>query len=302
MKVDDVVLRVFFAALVLSMIIGTAITIFFSRRITKPLKQLSAYSKLISERQFDEVRYIKTGDEFEKLSADIVNMADKLRMYDEKQKEFFQNASHNLKTPLMAIRGYAESVLDGVAEDKEKALSVIIDETDRLTELVREILFISKSGSVDEFYQFEQCDINEIMDEIYQKVSAITNESGIKLKMAMEGDLIVSADKEKMINALMNILSNSVRYAESNIEITVYGEPDEVVIKIEDDGKGFLPGEEEVIFERFYKGEKGNFGLGLYIARMIIQKHAGTLRACNGEKGACFEIRLKRRKDVPVEI
>jgi signal transduction histidine kinase len=297
---SQVVLRSFFTALSISMIISAGISIYFSRKLTKPLKQLSQYSKWISERKFSDIRKINTGDEFEELSVEFLKMADKLKLYDEKQKEFFQNASHNLKTPLMSIRGYAEAIIDNVAADKEKALGIIIDETDRLADLVKKILFISKSESVEEFYKFEELDVEDVISDVFRKFHTITDENGTSLNLEMDESLYVLADKEKLINALMNVVSNCVRYARSTINIRAYGNDENVVIAIEDDGEGFDPGEEELVFERFYKGEKGNYGLGLAITKMIIERHEGTIRAYNGNKGACIDITLKRIKNVPI--
>ena len=294
LRLNFVVLRVFFISLVMSLLIGAAVSTWLSRRITRPLKRLSMYSKKISERKFGEIKRINSRDEFEKLSVDFIDMAEKLKNYDEKQKEFFQNASHNLKTPLMSIRGYAESILDGVAKDQEKALNVIIDETDKLTELVRRILFISKSESVDEFYHFEKLPLKEIVDEISDKVRGITNESGIEFLMDVDEDIYVCGDREKLIDAMMNIFSNCVRYARTYIKVSASDAGERVIINIGDDGDGIEEGEEERIFERFYKGKKGNYGLGLYITRIIIEKHKGSIRAYNCARGACLEITLEK--------
>jgi two-component system, OmpR family, sensor histidine kinase CssS len=297
---NQVVLRAFFFALVISMIISAGISIYFSRKLTRPLKQLSQYSKNISERKFSEMTKIKTKDEFEELSEDFIKMADKLKSYDDKQKEFFQNASHNLKTPLMSIRGYAEAILDNVSKDKEKALGIIIDETDKLADLVRKILFISKSESVEEFYRFEDVAVEDIISEVVKKVQSIADVNGTALNLDTDEELHIMADKEKLVNAILNILSNSIRYAKTKIRIRTYGNEDNAVITVEDDGDGFDPGEEEMIFERFYKGQKGNYGLGLAITKMIVEKHEGTVRAYNGIMGACIDITLKRIKNVPV--
>jgi signal transduction histidine kinase len=300
MMLSQVILRSFFFALLISMIISSCISIYFSRKITRPLKLLSQYAKSISDRKFSEIKKINTKDEFEELSVEFIGMADKLKLYDEKQKEFFQNASHNLKTPLMSIRGYAEAILDNVAADKERALGIIIEETDRLAELVKNILFISKSESVEEFYRFEVLDVKDIINDIFRKIKAITDENGKDLNIDIDDDLYINADREKFINAVMNILTNSVRYAEKQIDIRAYGNDENVVIAVEDDGEGFDAGEEGMVFERFYKGRKGSYGLGLAITKMIIEKHEGAIRAYNGDKGACIDIILKRIKNVPV--
>lgn len=296
------ILRIFFISVVFSLLIGAGISIYYSRKITKPLKQLTIYSKKISDRKFNEIEHINTGDEFEELSDEFVKMSAKLKSYDDKQKEFFQNASHNLKTPLMSIKGYAEAILDNVTVDKEKALNVIIDESDRLSELVKKILFISKSGSVEEFYNFEKCSLEDILKEVYGKVSAITNESGVSLNLDIEEDHSIMADKEKLIDGIMNVLSNAVRYARTAIRIKTEKMGEYVLISIEDDGEGIEEGEEEKVFERFYQGKKGNYGLGLSITKMIIEKHGGKIKTRNINKGARFEILLKRSLHVSTEI
>lgn len=296
-EMDAVVLRVFFIALILSTLIGAAISIYFSGKITKPLTRLSLYSKMISERRFDEIKRIKTGDEIEKLSVDFMGMADELKKYDEHQREFFQNVSHNLKTPLMSIRGYAEAILDGVSNDRQKSLNIIIDEADKLDELVKKIMFISKSESLSEFYRFEETPVSEILHQALSRVYGIAQAKGNEFTTDIGSELIISADGEKMTTAVTNILSNALRYSENRIIIKAFMKDDDVMIIIEDDGKGFDEGEEEKVFDKYYKGRNGSFGLGLYITKMIVERHSGSVRAYNGQHGACFEITLKRRCD-----
>lgn len=296
-EMDTVILRVFFIALILSTLIGATISIFFSGRITRPLSKLSLYSKMISERKFDDIKRIRTGDEIEKLSVDFMGMANELKKYDEQQREFFQNVSHNLKTPLMSIRGYAEAILDGVSNDREKALNIIINEADKLDELVGKIMFISKSESLSEFYRFEETTVSEIIQQALFRVNGIAQAKAREFMVDISGELVISADGEKMTTALTNILSNSLRYSVGKVMIKAFERDEDVVIIIEDDGDGFYDGEEEKVFDKYYKGRNGSFGLGLYITKMIINRHLGDIRAYNGQYGACFEIILKRRTD-----
>jgi signal transduction histidine kinase len=220
-------------------------------------------------------------------------VADDLRNYDISQKNFIQNASHELKTPLMSIQGYAEGIKDEVFQDKEKALDVIIEESQRLRTLVEEIIYLSKIESSGQPIRLEKKRLNEVIDRSVEKISGIMVGNTIKIEKRYFSDNWLLIDEDKMTRAFINILGNCLRYSESVITIEVSDSPESCKIKIKDDGPGFDINEEDKIFERFYKGKKGNTGLGLAITKAIIEKHSGRIIAYNCDsKGACFEITL----------
>ena len=209
----------------------------------------------------------------------------------ERQQTFFQNASHELKTPLMAIQGYAEGIQAGVM-DAGGAAEVILEESDRMTELVEELLDISKIDMGRQLLAFSEMDIRELL---YDSIRAVEPAAagGIAIVPDFpEEPVMVSCDDTRLRRAVTNILSNGVRYARSELRLTCRADRRQVTIRIQDDGDGIAEEDLPHIFDRFYMGKSGKSGIGLALTKEIVHLHRGTIRAYNGDSGAVFEITL----------
>ena len=210
----------------------------------------------------------------------------------ERQQTFFQNASHELKTPLMAIQGYAEGIQAGVM-DTGSAAEVILKESDRMTELVDELLDISKIDMGRQQLALSEMDIRELLYDSIRAVEPAAAAGGIAIVPDFpETPVMVSCDDTRLRRAVTNILSNGVRYARSKLRLTCRTEKRNATIRIQDDGDGIAAEDLPHIFDRFYMGKNGKSGIGLALTREIIHLHKGTIRAYNGETGAVFEITL----------
>ena len=209
----------------------------------------------------------------------------------ERQQTFFQNASHELKTPLMAIQGYAEGIQAGVM-DAGGAAEVILAESDRMTELVEELLDISKIDMGRQLLAFSEMDIRELL---YDSIRAVEPAAagGIAIVPDFpEEPVMVSCDDTRLRRAVTNILSNGVRYARSQLRLTCRADKRHVTIRIQDDGDGIAEEDLPHIFDRFYMGRSGKSGIGLALTKEIVHLHRGTIRAYNVDTGAVFEITL----------
>ena len=210
----------------------------------------------------------------------------------ERQQTFFQNASHELKTPLMAIQGYAEGIQTGVM-DAGSAAEVILAESDRMTELVDELLDISKIDMGRQPLTLSETDIRELLYDSIRAVEPATAASGITIAPDFpEEPVMVKCDDTQMRRAVTNILTNGLRYARSKLCLTCRPDKRNVIIRIQDDGDGIAEGDLPHIFERFYMGKSGKSGIGLALTKEIIHLHKGTIHAYNGDSGAVFEITL----------
>ena len=210
----------------------------------------------------------------------------------ERQQTFFQNASHELKTPLMAIQGYAEGIQAGVM-DTASAAEVILEESDRMTELVEELLDISKIDMGRQQLALSETDIRELLYDSIRAVEPAAAASGITIAPDFpEEPVMVKCDDTQMRRAVTNILTNGLRYAHSQLCLTCRPDKRNVIIRIQDDGDGIAEGDLPHIFERFYMGKSGKSGIGLALTKEIIHLHKGTIRAYNGDGGAVFEITL----------
>ena len=210
----------------------------------------------------------------------------------ERQQTFFQNASHELKTPLMAIQGYAEGIQAGVM-DTASAAEGILGESDRMTELVDELLDISKIDMGRQPLTLSEMDVRELLYDSMRAVEPIAAGGGITITPDFpETPVMVSCDDTRLRRAVTNILSNGVRYARSQLRLTCRTDKRHVMIQIQDDGDGIAEADLPHIFDRFYMGKSGKSGIGLALTKEIIHLHKGTIRAYNGDGGAVFEISI----------
>lgn len=210
---------------------------------------------------------------------------------DKKLKNFFSNASHELKTPIMAIQGYAEGIEIGLVDSKESA-KIILKESERMSDLVVDILELSKldSGVIKPNIQYN--DIREILYDIIEANEFIATNNKIKIIFELNETLMADCDENMIHSVLSNIVSNNIRYAESFVKITALKSSENIIIKISDDGEKIDEDGMKHVFDRFYKGQKGQTGIGLSLAKEYVELHKGKLYLTSNEKETCFIIQI----------
>lgn len=208
------------------------------------------------------------------------------------QRRFFQNSSHELKTPLMAIQGYAEGIEMDVV-DPQNAAGIIMQETERMTGLVEEILSISKIDSRHFKLDLVKIDIKEVLYDCFRSLDAVQQMNGVSIVPEFPDEVItVKCDEYLMARAFRNIIVNGLKYSKKKITVIIETNPKYVYIRFKDDGKGIDRDDIEHIFDRFYKGSDGGTGIGLSLAKEIIHLHKGNVTAYNYLDGAVFEVKL----------
>ena len=264
--------------------------IILSNKIAKPIQELCKFAKNIGQGNFSKFDFDFADKELNELSQIMNKSAEHLDKYDKEQKIFFQNASHELRTPLMSIKGYAEAIKYNVI-DKDSASDVILEESNRLSEMVEDLLYISKMDNINKDYVLVECDIREVLSNCTVKQKAMAINKGIEFKYDFsEEEVLLKCDEKSISRAFLNLIENALRYAKSQIIIGCKYNNNKVVIYIEDDGEGIKEEDLNNIFDRFYKGEKGKHGIGLSIVKAIINKHSGRVYAQNSDLGAKFTI------------
>lgn len=223
-----------------------------------------------------------------------LNVGKRIEDSQEKLKAFFQNASHELKTPLMSIQGYAEGLQVGVIKDEDKALNIIIDESDKMSKLVDELLYISKLDSGQISLKKEKINLSNIINDLLSSFAPIIKNKNINVFLEVENNVEIIGDENEFSKALGNVLSNAIRYAKSQIQIKVDKIGNKTQIKIFNDGQNISPEELPHIFERFFTGNKGNTGIGLSMAQDIIKRHKGEINVENKNEGVEFIIEIQK--------
>jgi len=274
----------FFISLVAALIIA--------KYLTKPLKILERNVKKIADKEWYEPIIIDREDEIGKLSDSVEEMRKELVKRDEMQQNMLQHISHELKTPVMVIRSYAQSVEDGIfpKENLGNTMKVIDSEAERLQKRIRDLLYLTKLEYMSRYKKAnEQVNMKNIIENVVERFKY--SHTNIKWNIEVE-DIKMLGKREQWEVVIENILDNQMRYAKERIDIILKLENTEAVIKFHNDGE-HIP-EEKIggLFNQFEKGNKGKFGLGLTIVKQIIEKHGGNIKAYNEKDGVTFCIRV----------
>jgi signal transduction histidine kinase len=261
--------------------------------ITKPIKKLIYTTELIGEKDFDQIINLNTKDEFEILANAINKMSYSLKKQDIEQKKFYQNISHELKTPLTIISGYAQGVKNNVFEDQDKILDTIVNECNNFKKQLENIIYLSKLDTINETYNFKDNSLNNLIIDSLEKVDSIIILNEINIIYNPSEDIIIKVDKEKILRALTNILSNCLKYTKDTIYVNTKKLDNEVEIQIYDNGNGFSEELLEKPFSGVVVGTKEGNGIGLSIVKKVIDTHNGSIRLENEKDyGAKYIIKL----------
>lgn len=281
-------------------ILGTGfLCILISIPLIASIYKMVKYSKKIAKGDFNNYHTFVVSRELQDLSDSMNFMADRLRENDKEQKQFFQNVSHELRTPLQSIQGYAEGLKYDVfsGEDKDTAVNVIINESERLSSMVENLLSISKMDMAKNGnYEVNKTNISvkEIVAHEIENIrgNVLLNDKELIHEVQSE-DKLIYANESDILRMLDNIFANCLRYSKSKIFFYTTIVNDKVNFTIYDDGPGFTEDVLANLFVRFAKGSDGKHGIGLSLVKAIAEEHDGSVKAYNKEGfGACFEIEI----------
>jgi signal transduction histidine kinase len=290
--------------------IGAIIILVFSNKITKPIVEMSNVAENISNLEFGKVVNVHSEDEIGKLGNSINKISDKLcvsinelKQDVERKKELIRNMSHELKTPIGIIKGYAEGLKYGVASDKdkvEKYCTILAEECDRMDKLVKELLNYSMMEGGMVKLTITTFDVYEFVCSIVERFNPIFDEKKITFNLNCINNYNISADRDLLEKALNNFITNAINHIGGRKNISVIGEKKENKIKISVFNTGDNISIEELnkIWDVCYKVDKarsrkyGGHGIGLSIVRLIVQLHGGISMVENTEDGVVFSLEI----------
>ena len=245
------------------------------------------------------------------ISATFNRMVAQLGLVFESQQRFVADASHELKTPLAAIRAYAESLQLGALNDKElaeKFIANIISQADRINGLVQGMLQLSRV-EVGVALKFQQFDVMDALKPCFAAASVVAQSKGVLLQVdASQEAMVIRCDRDGFQTIASNLLSNAVRYTDAGGVVSVNCELHDQVFRlsVRDTGIGIKPEDLDRVFERFYRAEKdrssdtGGTGLGLSIVKHLVQALGGTVHATSQPgSGSSFVVELPVENTVP---
>ena len=313
----------FITVLVILVFTSVSVGLWIYRSIAAPLVKLRRATQNIKEGNLDFTLEVDGADEFSELCRDFEEMRRRLKdsaeeklVLDKENKELISNISHDLKTPITAVKGYVEGIMDGVADTPEKMnryVRIIYNKTNEMDHLINELTFYSKIDTNRIPYVFSKLNVEDYFADCAEEVGLELETRGIQLYYAnyVDKDVLVIADGEQIRRVIYNIVSNAIKYMDKEkgvIQIRVKDVGDFIQVEIEDNGKGIAAKDLPNIFDRFYRTDvsrnssKGGSGIGLSIVRKIMEDHGGKVWATSREGiGTIMYFVLRKYQEVPVK-
>ncbi len=292
------------------------LTQWIQKSVFNPINDLNVAMRKIKEGNFDYALQTDAKGEIGDLYGNYEDMRLRLKESTEEKldnekrnKELVSNISHDLKTPITAIKGYVEGIMDGVADTPEKMdkyIKTIYNKANDMDKLINELTTYSGIDNNRIPYNFRRINVAEYFGDCVEEVGLDLDSKNIELNYSklVSTDTIVIADPEQIKKVINNIISNSVKYmdkARGAIDIRILDEADSILVEIEDNGKGIAQRDLQKIFERFYRTDasrnsaQGGSGIGLSIVKKIVEDHGGYIWATSREgEGTCMHFVLRK--------
>ncbi|MBE5997693.1 MAG: HAMP domain-containing histidine kinase, partial [Lachnospiraceae bacterium] len=305
-------------------ITGLILSIWLYKSVTEPLRKLGTATQKIKEGELDFEVTEEGPEEIRELCRDFEEMRVRLKeasesqvAYDRESKELISNISHDLRTPIAAVKGYVEGIMDGVADTPEKMdhyLRTIYNKANEMDRLINELTFYSKIDTNRMPYAFAKVGVRGFFDDAAEDMELELDGENVAFSYENKVDPSVQiiADAEQIRRVINNIISNSLKYMdkpERKMSMTVSDSGDFVQVAIKDNGQGIPKKDLEYIFNRFYRADasrnsaQGGSGIGLSIVKKIIEDHGGRVYAqsIEGEETTMF-FELRKYMETPAEL
>jgi signal transduction histidine kinase len=324
-KVDPQILKNIMMDILIAIIIILLISVmilnqWIHKGIVRPISELNVAMKKIAEGNLDyriDNHYAgeigELFDNYEEMRLRLKESTEEIMDNEKKNRELVSNISHDLKTPITAIKGYVEGIMDGVADTPEKMdryIKTIYNKANDMNRLINELTIYSGIDSNRIPYNFQRINVSEYFNDCVEEVGLDLDSKHIELNFynLVSEDTMIIADPEQLKRVIDNIVGNSIKYldkAQGAIEIRILDEVDSIRVEIEDNGRGIAAKDLSRIFERFYRTDasrnssKGGSGIGLSIVKKIIEDHGGYIWATSKEgEGTCMHFVIRKYREV----
>jgi len=314
---------------VIGFIITVIITFLITKMITSPILQLAEISNKMGKLDFT-ARYMgKRSDEIQTLGQNMNYMSDRLKKaisklqeanevlkedikrkeaIDEMRKDFIANVSHELKTPIALIQGYAEGLNEGLCEDEESRkyyTEVIMDESEKMNKMVKQLLTLSSLESGNSILHKENFNMTSLTEGVLSSISILIGEKNVKVDFDTSKDIFLYADEFKIEEVVTNYISNAIHHVNDNgtIKIDVSEDERNVYFSVYNTGNQIPEKDLANVWEKFFKVDKahsrsyGGSGIGLSIVKAIVEAHGGAVKVVNKSDGVEFGFKIPRMKE-----
>jgi len=292
-------------------LLALLLAIWMAHWVTRPLQRMTGAAKALAAGKHEPIPVEGPG-EVQELARSYNEMSARVQSTQLSQRDFVANVSHDLKTPLTSIQGYAQAILDGTVNTPEKltqAAGVISDEADRMHHMVLDLLDLARMDSGIADFKFQPVDLATLLRGLVEKLSPQVHQAQANMKTEIEPLPVISGDEDRLSQAFMNLADNAIKFTPPNAEITIRARQDgnSIQVLVSDTGPGIPAEDLPHIFDRFYQADKSRSrerhgsGLGLSIAKDIIRAHKGAIDV-NSQTGKGTTITVTLPVTQPGEI
>lgn len=280
---------------VLSIFVSVILSYYFSKKFARPVSELSYQARYIGDKNFENNFQKGFCSEIDELENTLVSTNEKLKNAKTYQQELLANVSHDLRTPLTMIRGYAESIKDFGDDEKQRISDsdIIIRETDRLSALVNEILEYSELQANGERINFEDVDLSSLVKKVIKQFEPLFQTQGGMIESILTENLFINGNSRQLERVIYNLLDNAIRHTgeSKKITVTLKKENEHILLSVRDYGNGIPQDEIPHIWERYYtyrqRNKLGVSGLGLAIVKQIVDLHGGSCKVESDAGNGC---------------
>ena len=282
--------------LLVALIASLVLTLFLAHGMTSPLRQMTAAARAMARGDYSVRVRATSRDEVGQLATAFNQMAADLGASDEYRRGLIANVSHELRTPIAALHAVLENVVDGIAEPDPETLRAALAQTERLGELVTNLLDLSRleGGAIP--LQPSSFGVADFLDEVIGHVAVPVDDVSVTADVTPP-DLMAVADRARLAQVVVNLVDNAVRHSPAAGRVSVVAaaaHPDGLRLEVRDEGPGIAPDERERVFQRFTRGatSAGGTGLGLAIARWAVELHGGAIAVLDATTGCRIEVTI----------
>ncbi len=273
--------------------VAVILSIIFSKRLTNPIKRLASAAKELSEGNLKSRVEVKGSDEIGQLSMAFNKMAQNLELQESLRKKLISNIAHELRTPLGAMRGELEGMIDGLIPVNNEHLQSLYEETGRLKNILDGIEELSQAQASVLSLRKQSIELKSFLRNIMERFSKLSIDKGILIELQCGNELMIYADPDRLSQILINLISNALKATDRGGKVWVRAgkEGSETFIEVGDTGQGIKEEDMPFIFERFYRTFKDGLGLGLAIVKELVDAHEGRIEVKSEYgKGAIFKV------------
>jgi signal transduction histidine kinase len=283
-------------------LLSVLLAVLIAGSVARPLRRLAGAAKAIAQGDYDQTVPVQGPTEVKELAANFNSMAEQVKASQQSQRDFLANVSHELKTPLTSIQGFAQAITEGAVGDAQgicRSAAIIQDEAQRMSRMVTELLDLTRIESGQIVMRQEAVHLSAVLRNSVDRLMLRAQQAKIKLEVQVPADLpVITGDGDRLAQVFTNLLDNALKHTPEGGKVTLAARsltgssivrkgktwPAGIEVSVSDNGSGILPENLSRIFERFYQVDKsrqrgGGLGLGLAIVKQIVEAHHGTIHA-----------------------